>query len=252
MEGSRMREYMRWLATHRGLNFETYDQLWRWSVADLEGFWTSIVEFLNIKLQRPAEHILPRREMPGAQWFVGAQINYAENMFQNASAEHPALIYQSETRPLAEMSWQELQDKVASIAQALRDMGVEPGDRVVGYMPNIPEAAIAFIAAASIGAVWSSCSPDFGVDAVLDRFGQIEPKVLFAVDGYTYGGKPFPRLETVRELKNRLPTLEHTVIIEYLASTEAQPSPPGGGIAPPPRDALTSPPLHQTIAWNDV
>lgn len=217
MERSRMREYMRWVADRRGLSLESYDDLWRWSIADLEAFWTSIVDFFDIKLQRPAERVLPTREMPGAQWFAGAQINYAENIFRNASPNRPALIFQSETRPLAEMSWQELQDKVASVANALREMGVKPGDRVVGYMPNIPEAAIAFIAAASIGAIWSSCSPDFGVDSVVDRFGQIEPKVLFAVDGYTYGGKPFARADVIGELQRRLPSLSDTVVVNYLA-----------------------------------
>jgi len=217
MERSRMREYMRWLAGHRGLHFQTYEELWRWSISDLEGFWSSLVEFLDIQFQRPAERVLGNRHMPGAEWFVGAQINYAENIFRNASGNRPALIFRSETRPLAEMSWQELEQKVASIAHALRDMGVKPGDRVVGYMPNIPEAAIAFIAAAAIGAIWSSCSPDFGVDSVVDRFGQIEPKVLFAVDGYTYGGKLFRRADVIAELQRRLPSLRHTVVVNYLA-----------------------------------
>src|SRR5579859_1719600 len=217
MERSRMREYIRWLAEHRGLHFQTYEELWRWSISDLEGFWSSLVEFLDIQFQRPAERVLGNRHMPGAEWFVGAQINYAENIFRNASGNRPALIFRSETRPLAEMSWQELEQKVASIAHALRDMGVKPGDRVVGYMPNIPEAAIAFIAAAAIGAIWSSCSPDFGVDSVVDRFGQIEPKVLFAVDGYTYGGKLFRRADVIAELQRRLPSLRHTVVVNYLA-----------------------------------
>jgi acetoacetyl-CoA synthetase len=214
-----MSEYMRWLGVHRDVRVERYADLWQWSIADLPAFWTSIVEFFGVVLQKPPEAILSHPEMPGARWFEGAHLNYAQNVFRNASPDRPALMYQSETRPLAEMSWAEFERQVASVASALRQMGVKPGDRVVAYMPNIPEAAVAFVAAASVGAVWSSCSPDFGVDAVVDRFGQIEPKVLFAVDGYTYGGKPFSRLDVVAELRKRLPTLNRVVSIPYLAPT---------------------------------
>src|SRR5205823_8445648 len=129
------------------------------------------------------------------------------------------------TRPLAQISWSELERQVASVAASLRNLGVRPGDRVVGYMPNMPETVVAFLAAASLGAIWSSCSPDFGVDAVLDRFAQIEPKVLFAVDGYAYGGKPFARLSVVEELQSRLPTLEQTVIVHYLGLSAADAAP---------------------------
>jgi acetoacetyl-CoA synthetase len=216
-ERSVIAEYMRWLAEHHGLRFDDYADLWRWSVKDLEAFWTSIVEFSDVKFQQPAERVLADRSMPGARWFEGARINYAQNVFRHAAPDRPALVYQSETRALAEMSWAELEAQVASVAAALRSMGIKPGDRVVAYMPNIPETVVAFLAAASLGAIWSSCSPDFGGDAVLDRFSQIEPKVLFAVDGYTYGGKPFSRLSTVRQLQDHLPTLTHTVVVPYLA-----------------------------------
>ena len=216
-----MAAYMHWLAQHRSLNFDTYEDLWRWSIAHLESFWTSIVDFFEVHFQKPSTRVLASKEMPGAKWFEGAQLNYAQNVFRQASADRPALVYQSETRPLSEMSWAELESQVAAVASYLRASGVTAGDRVVAYLPNIPEAAIAFLAAASVGAVWSSCSPDFGVDAVLDRFGQIEPKVLFAVDGYTYGGKPFSKLETVRELQRRLPTLARTILVPYLSSGDA-------------------------------
>src|SRR5207237_2699739 len=179
------------------------------------------------------ERVLADRSMPGARWFEGAQINYAQNVFRHASAERPALVYQSETRPLAEMSWAELESQVASVAATLRSMGVKPGDRVVAYMPNIPETAVAFLAAASLGAIWSSCSPDFGADAVLDRFAQIEPKGLFAVDGYSYGGKPFSRLSTVRQLQEHLPTRTPTVVVPYL-----------------PGDSNETP--TGAIGWNDI
>jgi acetoacetyl-CoA synthetase len=217
-ERSQLADYMRWLAEHHGGACDTYDQLWRWSVTDLEAFWASIVEFFNVQFAQPAARILADRRMPGARWFEGAQINYVENIFRHATAEHPALVFQSETRPLSEMSWAELERQVASVAASLREMGVKRSDRVVAYMPNIPETVVAFLATASLGAIWSSCSPDFGVDAVLDRFSQIEPTLLFAVDGYTYGGKSFSRLDTLRELQRGLPTLRHTVIVPYLES----------------------------------
>jgi acetoacetyl-CoA synthetase len=218
--GSRLAEYMRWLASTHGQQFDTYEELWRWSTSDLEGFWASIVDFFDVRFARKPERILGERAMPGARWFEGAQLNYTDNMFRNASPERPALICQSETRPLAEVSWRQLEQQVASVAASLRRMGVKRGDRVVAYMPNIPETVVAFLATASLGAVWSSCSPDFGVDAVLDRFTQIEPTVLFAVDGYTYGGKPFPKFSIVRELQQRLPTLAHTVLVPYLEQTD--------------------------------
>ena len=232
-EQSVIAEYMRWLAERHDRRFDDYADLWQWSVTDLEAFWSSIVEFFGVEFQRPAERVLADRSMPGARWFEGAQINYTQNVFRHASAERPALVYQSETRPLAEMSWAELESQVASVAATLRSMGVKPGDRVVAYMPNIPETAVAFLAAASLGAIWSSCSPDFGADAVLDRFAQIEPKVLFAVDGYSYGGKPFSRLSTVRQLQEHLPTLTHTVVVPYLSSAGNET-------------------LNGVIGWNDI
>ena len=221
-ERSVIAEYLRWLDERHGRHFDTYADLWQWSVTQLEAFWTSVVEFFGVEFQRPAEHVLGSRAMPGARWFEGAQINYAQNVFRHASAERPALAYQSETRPLTHLSWAELESQVASVAASLRAMGVKAGDRVVGYMPNIPETAVAFLAAASVGAIWSSCSPDFGVDAVLDRFAQIEPKVLFAVDGYSYAGKTFGRLAAIRELQRRLPTLRHTVVVPYVPSVEPE------------------------------
>jgi acetoacetyl-CoA synthetase len=211
--GSRIADYMRWLAEHRGLRFETYDALWHWSVADLEAFWASVVEFGGVRFARPAERVLGARSMPGARWFEGAELNYAENVFRHAADDRPALLFQSETRPPEEMSWAQLEAQVAAIAAALRAMGVSRGDRVVAYMPNIPETVVAFLAAASLGAIWSSCSPDFGVNAVLDRFAQIEPTVLFAIDEYTYGGKLFPRQSTVRALQVGLPSLKHSVLV---------------------------------------
>ena len=216
---SRLAEYMAWLAKDRHLRFSDYESLWRWSVDDLPAFWQSVVDFSGVRFARPAETVLRDDSMPGAQWFPGALLNYADNVFTHSTADHPAVLFASETRPLTPVSWAELEQQVAAVARSLREVGVQRGDRVVAYMPNMPETLVAFLATASLGAIWSSCSPDFGVDAVLDRFSQIEPSILFAVDGYTYGGKPFDRSQTVRELQQRLPTLRTTVVVPYLETT---------------------------------
>jgi acetoacetyl-CoA synthetase len=184
VERSRLREYMRWLASERGLDFAGYDELWRWSVDDLEGFWSSIWEFFEVQADGGFERALGSREMPGAEWFTGTSLNYAEHVFAGKDDAETAILHASELRELDELSWGALRGQVAATAAGLRALGVERGDRVVAYMPNIPETIVAFLATASIGAIWSSCSPDFGPASVIDRFAQIEPKVLFAVDGY--------------------------------------------------------------------
>jgi acetoacetyl-CoA synthetase len=216
IERSRLREYMGWLSTERGLNFAGYEELWRWSVSDLEGFWSSIWEFFDVQADGEIERALGSREMPGAQWFAGTSLNYTEHVFAGKGDAETAILHASELRELSELSWGELRAQVAAVAAGLRELGVERGDRVVAYMPNIPEATIAFLASASIGAVWSSCSPDFGPASVVDRFAQIEPKVLFAVDGYRYGGKDFDRRETLVRLQAEMPSLECTVVLPYL------------------------------------
>jgi len=215
-DSSNIRAYMRWLETTRGLRFATYDELWRWSVADLEAFWESLWEYFQIRSVTPYTRVLSSHTMPGARWFEGATLNYVEHVFRRATPDHPAALFQSERQPLMPISWADLERQVASVAAALRGLGVGPGDRVVGYLPNIPQALVAFLAAASLGAVWSSCSPDFGSPSVIDRFKQIEPKVLVAVDGYQYGGKPFDRRAVVAEIQAALPTLEATIFVPYL------------------------------------
>jgi acetoacetyl-CoA synthetase len=217
-ERSRLREYMRWLELERGLSFVDYDQLWRWSVEDLEAFWSSIWDFFGVEADGEAERPLVSREMPGAEWFAGTSLNYAEHVFAGKDNAETAILHASELRELGNLSWGELSDQVAATAAGLRALGVERGDRVVAYMPNIPEAIVAFLASASIGAIWSSCSPDFGPASVVDRFAQIEPKVLFAVDGYRYGGKDFDRRETLANLQAEIPSLERTVVLPYLDS----------------------------------
>jgi acetoacetyl-CoA synthetase len=217
IERSRLREYMRWLETERGLSFETYDELWRWSTEDLEGFWSSIWDFFGVQADGDYERALGKREMPGAEWFAGASLNYAEHVFAGKDeSTQVAILHASELRELSELSWGELRAQVAATAAGLRALGIGHGDRVVAYMPNVPEAIVAFLATASIGAVWSSCSPDFGPASVIDRFAQIEPKVLFAVDGYRYGGKDFDRRETLAQLQEAMPSLERTVVLPYL------------------------------------
>ncbi len=212
---SNMLRYMHWLEREKGLRFDTPDELWQWSVDNLEDFWASMWDYFQIKASKPYQSVLSDHSMPGAQWFTGAELNYAEHVFRNRTHERPALIFQSETQPLTEISWEELYRQVCTVAAALRGMGVRRGDRVVSNIPNIPQATIAFLACASLGAVWSSCSPDFGTRSVIDRFQQIEPKVLFAVDGYQYAGKIVDRRAIIAELQEALPTLQHTVIVPY-------------------------------------
>src|SRR5918996_1444762 len=202
---SKMADYM----ADRG--FSNYHELWRWSVEDLEGFWGSLWE--RFELGPRPERVLARDQMPGAEWFPGARLNYAEQLFRRARPGATAILHASESSPLAEMSWDELREQTARCAAGLRRLGVERGDRVAAYMPNVPETVVAFLACASIGAVWSSCAPEFGVPTVVDRFKQIEPRVLIATEGYRYGGKDFDRRDRVREIEAAIPSLEHTVLV---------------------------------------
>jgi acetoacetyl-CoA synthetase len=217
IEGSRLTEFERWL----GRPFETYADLWSWSVDEIEAFWESIWTYFGVRASKPYDTVLPERRMPGARWFPGAELSYAEHVFAGKNGAATALIHASELRPLADTSWAELSARVGAAAEGLRGLGVEPGDRVVAYLPNIEEAVVAFLASASIGAIWSACSPDFGVRAVVDRFSQIDPKVLIAVDGYRYGGRDFDRSAQVAEIRQGLPTLEHTVQVPYLPGAGA-------------------------------
>ena len=210
---SNLRKYMQWLEQKRGLHFTGPEELWAWSVDKLEDFWASLWDYFEIQASRPYKTVLVERKMPGAQWFPGAELNYAQHVFRNATANRPALLFQSEQQPLTEISWDELHQQVCTVAATLRNLGVKQGDRVVSYMPNIPQSVVAFLATASIGAIWSSCSPDFGTSSVVDRFRQIEPKVLFAVDGYQYGGKTIDRRATISELQQALPTLQKTIVV---------------------------------------
>jgi acetoacetyl-CoA synthetase len=206
-------QFMRWLGEDTNLKFDRYHELWDWSVSDVERFWESIPEYFNVKFSSPYTSVLSSHRMPGAKWFTGSKLNYAEHSFANTNQDQPAIIFQSESGSNTEVGWNELQRITGAIANSLRRYGVGKGDIVAGYLPNVPEAIIAFLACASIGAIWSSCSPDFGASSAIDRFSQIEPKVLFATDGYKYAGKSFDRTPIVRSLLKSLPTLRLTIII---------------------------------------
>jgi acetoacetyl-CoA synthetase len=208
--------YRRWLEEHRGLSFSNYEELRRWSVTDIDAFWRSIWDYFDLRSPTPFDVVLANRKMPGAVWFPGASVNYVQQVFRHVPAAEaaglPAIVSSGEDGVLSETSWPELRRKVAALALHLKDQGIGPGDRVAAYLPNIPETIIAFLAAASIGAIWSVCAPDMAAPAVIDRFKQIEPKVLIACDAVTYAGRRHDRRAVIDELKRSLPTVEHFVL----------------------------------------
>jgi acetoacetyl-CoA synthetase len=229
-ERASMSRFMRWVGEREGLELADYEQLRQWSVRELERFWAAIWEFCGVRATRPYERVLSSRQMPGARWFEGAELNYAENMLARGCEGGPggrdpnqvAVLHASELRPLRELTWGELSVQVAAVAGGLRALGVGRGDRVVAYLPNITETLVAFLATASVGAIWSSAAPEFGARSVSDRFGQIEPKVLLAVDGYRHGGKDFDRRAVVGEILAELPTVRHTVLVPYLVQDASE------------------------------
>jgi acetoacetyl-CoA synthetase len=208
---SNLAAFMRWLELRRQLRFRTHDELWLWSVTDLDGFWAAIWDYFLIQASVPYSRVLGRRTMPGAQWFPGARLNYAEHALRHERPGIDALLFQGESTPLTRMTWPELSSQVRILATQLRALGVKPGDRVVASLPNIPEAIVALLATASIGAIWASCAADFGARGALDRFAQLDPKVLLCVTRYRYGGKVFERADTLREVIAGLPTLRHVI-----------------------------------------
>lgn len=216
IEKANLTHYMRWLSAEYDLHFATYSELWRWSVTEIEAFWESLWTYFDLRYSQPWQTPLVSRKMPGADWFPGVRLNYAENIFGRMHSDRPMMLYKAEDAPLVAISWQAIYDQVNRLAHVLRDLGVQKGDRVVAYMPNIPETIVAVLASASIGAIWSSCSPDFGSRSVLDRFTQIEPTILIAVDGYQYGGKKFDRRAVVAELQLALPTLRQTILVPFI------------------------------------
>ena len=234
-----------WLGRERGLHFDGYQELWRWSVTDLEGFWQAVWDYFGIAASAPPARVLGRHAMPDARWFPGARLNYAEHVLRNERPGTDALLYAGETTPLAGLPWEEFAGQVRALATRLRSMGVRPGDRVVSIMPNIPPTVVAMLATTAVGAIWASCSPDFGWRGVIDRFSQLGPKVLFCVDGYRYGGKEFDRTAEMRRIAGALGSLERVVTLPQVDRGRAEPFVPGGlawdealGSAPVPSDGF--------------
>ncbi len=217
---ARITQFQTWLARERGLKFENFEALWQWSIRDLNGFWQALFDFHQVQSHTPYDRPLSVHRMPGAQWFNGATLNFAEHVFAQSTLSKPAIIYRHENGERREMSWALLGHQVATIAAKLKELGVVAGDRVVAYLPNTPETMAACLAVVSIGAIWSICAPDMGSLSVLDRFKQIEPKVLIACQGYTYGGKAVDRRELIKELLASLPTVKHVIEVPVLNETE--------------------------------
>jgi acetoacetyl-CoA synthetase len=216
--------YMEWLAREDGRSFASYDDLWRWSVDELEAFWESIWRYFGVTASGSWSEVLSTRAMPGARWFAGTRLNYAEHLLDRATDERPALVAVAEDEPPREIAWATLRGQVGALAAALRELGVGPGDRVAAYLPNIPDSVVALLAVSSLGAVWTACAPDFGTRSVLDRLGQVEAKVLIAVDGYRFGGREYDRRETVAELQGAMPSLTATVLVRSLWPDEPPPA----------------------------
>jgi acetoacetyl-CoA synthetase len=216
VEAANLTRFTRWLSAERGLEFETYAALWRWSVTDLDGFWQAIWDYFGVTASAPPQAVLGRREMPGAVWFPGARLNFAEHLMRRAEQGGVAIVHGAESRALETLSWSELAAAVRAAATWLRETGVQPGDRVVAWLPNIPATVVAMLATTAIGAVWAACSPDYGVRGALDRFGQLDPSVLIAADGYRYGGADFDRRDERRALVAQLPTLRVVIDVPVL------------------------------------
>ncbi|CAN5319434.1 acetoacetate--CoA ligase [soil metagenome] len=215
-ETSAVGRFLRGVEARHGVSFTDYEAGWRWSIEHLSEFWAEVVDYFGIPITPPVE-VLASETMPGARWFSGSCLNYVDQMLGWEDDQAVAVIARSQTRPHdVVLTMGELRDQVGAAAAGLKRLGVEKGDRVVAYLPNIPEALIAFLAASSLGAIWSSCPPEFGIRSVTDRFRQIEPKVLLAVDGYLHRDKPVDRSQQVAEIQSALPTLEHTIGVGYL------------------------------------
>jgi acetoacetyl-CoA synthetase len=223
VEASRMAAFRRWLAEERGVEVADYQALWEWSTGDVEAFWGALAEFLGVRFHTRAERVLASAEMPGATWFPGATLNYAEHALSAGADDALAVVFEREDGLSETLTYGELRAQVAAVRAALVDLGVRRGDRVVALAPNTPRTLVAFLAAASLGATWSSCSPDFGVRAVADRFAQIEPVVLFAVDGYRYNGRAFDVRPTIAQLQEEIPSLRATVLVDYLSAEATAP-----------------------------
>ena len=213
IEKSNLVQFIRWLKEKKNLPVDGYRALWEWSVDHYEDFWESLLDYFEIQYDGKYDRVTNGKPMPETQWFEGIRINYAEHIFRNKTEAQPALIFRNESGDRREYSWSRLESEVSALRKFLLERGVQTGDRVAAYLPCTPEATVAFLATISIGAVWSSCSPDFGTTAVIDRFAQIEPRILIAVTEYTYGGKNFDKKETVKEIVEGIPSLNAVILV---------------------------------------
>ena len=220
IQHTRLAHYLEWLRHERGCNFVDYHGLWQWSVNDLEGFWQSIWDHFQVQASSPYHAVLADRGMPVAQWFPGARLNLAEHILRHEQAGD-ALLYLNETSALQGLPWGDFAKQVRTLATYLRERGVLPNDRVVAYLPNVPEAMVALCACAAMGAIWASCSPDFGAEGVLDRVRQLAPKVLLAVDGYRYSGKVIDRRGQVRQIARELDSIEQVIVLPMMFPDES-------------------------------
>ena len=219
---SNLARYMQWVKDNLQLEFKTYDVLWQWSVEHTADFWKSISDYFKVIHHSSYSSVMSSDPMPYTKWFEGSTLNYAEHIFRNATNKNPAILFQSEHQPLTSISWEALTQRVAALQSFFLQQGIRPGDRIAAYLPNIPEATVSLLAAMSIGAVWSSCSPDFGAASVVERFQQIEPSILIATDGYRYNGKSFDRVEDVKTIKAALPSVEKLIRIPFTDSTHEE------------------------------
>jgi acetoacetyl-CoA synthetase len=216
LQGALITDFQAWLDREHGLRFDGYEALWHWSVAQPEAFWRAIWAYFDVPAEQPPARMRSEDPMPATRWFEGARLNFVNQVFRHAHLATPAIAYESEAGGSGALSWPELRRQVAALARTLRAAGVQPGDRVVGYLPNIPQAVAGFLAAASLGAVWALCAPDMGPVSVSDRYQQTAPKVMIAVDGYRYAGKPFDRRAALDEILARLPSVSHVIWVPHL------------------------------------
>lgn len=229
---SNLAKLMNWLKRERGMEFNGYTALWQWSVENTDAFWQCMWDYFGLLSDGTYEKVVSGNEMPFIRWFDGTRISYAEHVFRNYSDETPAIIHRSETTQTCEVSWSQLRSQTASLRSVLAKLGLQEGDRVAAYLPCIPEATVAFLATNSIGAIWSSCSPDFGTAAVIDRFAQIEPKVFIAVDSYHYNGKSFDKKDVLKDVLKAIPSIEHVILVS--------------------KDSLITGSDAKTISWTDA
>src|SRR5208282_5621076 len=213
VEKANITEYARWLEVEKLVSPRLYEGLWSWSVANLEAFWESVWDYYRVSSSARFTRVLESRSMPGARWFRGAKLNYAEHTFRGRDPSGTAIISKTESSDVKSTTWGELESRTGAFAETLRRLGVRSGDRVAAYLPNTAEAVIAMLATASIGAVWSSCAPDFGAHSAVDRLKQISPKVLVAADGYSYRGRWYGRLDAIDQMRAAIPSIEQTVML---------------------------------------